>query len=128
MTIPPTSRLALAALLAPLVGYSTGCATLASAHGSAVKNDEITARITALEGLVTGLSACSARGKAEDNGVFAVSARPDGTIAVDAAQWYGSADMKTCIGEVASAAKLPPWGGGSRSTDLPTRHAGDAGL
>ena len=106
-------HLAFGALVLPLL--ASGCATLAAAHGSAVKSDEITARVTTLEGQVTTLSTCATRGKPEDHGIIAVAAAPDGTISVDAVQWYGSDDMKACIAETAGKTKLAPWSGGTIS-------------
>ena len=91
-----------------------GCATLSTAaSGGTAKSEAIADRVTALEGLVSTLGACSAKGKPEDHGVFAVSAKPSGELSIDAAEWSGSQEMRACVEAQAKSTRLPAWSGGT---------------
>lgn len=61
------------------------------------------------------LHPCAERARPEDRGVFLVSARPDGTVALGSFQWLGPAERLSCLLDGVARVRLPAWGGPSVS-------------
>lgn len=58
---------------------------------------------------------CAERARPEDRGVFVVSARSDGTVALGSFQWLGPADRLGCLLDGVARVRLPGWHGPSVS-------------
>jgi hypothetical protein len=71
-------------------------------------------RTRALEALAEeALHPCAERATPEDRGVFTVSARANGAVALGPFEWLGSPVLLSCLTEGAQRVRLPSWGGPS---------------
>lgn len=113
------------------LGLLAACAGPKPAQRAELPVDDaaLRARTRALQLLAEeALHPCAEAARPEDHGVFLVSARADGTVALGSFQWLGPAARLGCLLDGVARVRLPAWSGpsvswlwsvGSRSAPAP---------